>query len=62
MFLKILEQLQEIKMVLAELFDHLHDGMLFPSPLQPKSNEELVIVDSTVQTGNEAVNGVELVV
>lgn len=49
-------------MVLAELFDHLHDGMLFPAPLQPKSNEELVIVDSTVQTGNEAVNGVELVV
>jgi hypothetical protein len=62
MFLKILEQLQEIKMVLAELFDDLHDEMLFPAPLQPKSNEELVIVDRIVQTGNEAVNGVELFV
>jgi hypothetical protein len=38
MFLKILEQLPEIKMVLAELLDHLHDGMLFPAPIQPKSN------------------------
>lgn len=62
MFLKILEQAQEIEMAFAKLFDHLHDRMLFPAPFQSKANEKLVVVDSIVQSNNEAVDGVEVIV
>lgn len=33
MFFKILEQVQEIELVLVELFDYLHDRMFLPASL-----------------------------
>lgn len=62
-FLKLLETL----MVLAEIFDYVcqnnvNDEMLFAVPLQGHANKGLVIVNSTTQTTNEAVDGVELFV
>lgn len=38
------------------------DGITVPAPLQSKANQKLVRLNGGVQTGHEAIDGVEVIV
>lgn len=62
MFLKIHKLAKEIVVVLLKLFCNLMDGMPLPASIQSKANEKLVTLNSSIQTLNQPINCVEVVV
>lgn len=62
MFFEIFQLLEEIKLVLAELLENFKGWMLVPSSRQSNTNKILVTLDSSIQTGNKAVNGIKVIV